>query len=97
VTSAIERIRGQLWPSGPRFENIGPIGEFAVRAEIPGVDPVHDIRIWPAGRVLTVEVMRAPTRSDQVRSEFHYGRSVGTVDLPPMSTRRLSADMIAAC
>jgi HSP20 family protein len=92
MTTAIERIWDQLWPSGPRFESVGAIGQFEVRAEIPGVDPAHDIRIWLAGRVLRVEVARAPTRDDRIRSEFHYGRSVGLVDLPhDVDARRLSA------
>ena len=98
MTTAVEWIREQLWPAVPRFSSVGAIGEFGVRAEIAGVDPAHDIRIWLAGRVLRVEVMRAPTRSDQVRSEFHYGRSVIAVDLPPVSTRDgCRPDMTAGC
>jgi HSP20 family molecular chaperone IbpA len=54
----------------------------AVRAEIPGVDPARDIRIRLAGDVLRVDVTRAPSRADQIRSEFHYGRLIGAVGLP---------------
>jgi HSP20 family protein len=82
----------ELWPSGLRFQNVGAIGEFEVRAEIPGVDPTRDIRICLSDAVLRVEVTRAPTRADQIRSEFHYGRSIGAVGVPPqVDGRQLSA------
>jgi HSP20 family protein len=82
MTTALGRIWEQLRPSALRFESVGPIGEFEVRAEIPGVDPARDIRIRLAGDVLRVEVTRGPTRDDQIRSEFHYGQSAATVLLP---------------
>ena len=92
MTSVVERIWGQLWPSGPRFPSVGAIGEFDVRAEIPGVEPARDIRIWLAGGALRVEVTRVPTRDHPTRSEFHYGRSIGIVDLPHVvDAGRLSA------
>ena len=82
MTTTIGRIWDQLRPAGLQFSSVGGYGEFDVRAEIPGVDPARDIRIWRSGGVVRVEVVRAPTRDDQIRSEFHYGRSTGVVDLP---------------
>jgi HSP20 family molecular chaperone IbpA len=95
--STVERVWDAIRPQSDRptalrFEHVGPAGAFAVRAEIPGVDATRDIRISRTDRLLSVEVVRTPTRRDQVRSEFHYGRSVGTVDLPRgVRAGRLSA------
>jgi HSP20 family protein len=92
VTTTLGRIWDQLRLTGLRVEAAGAAGEFAVRAEIPGVDPARDIRIWRFGALLRVEVTRARTRDDQIRSEFHYGRSVGSVDVPSdVDARRLTA------
>jgi hypothetical protein len=92
MTATLGRIWDQLRLTGLRFEAAGATGEFAVRAEIPGVDPARDIRIWRFGGLLRVEVTRARTRNDQIRSEFHYGRSIGSVDVPPdVDARRLRA------
>jgi HSP20 family protein len=92
LTTTLARIWDQLRPAGLRFSSVGGYGDFEVRAEVPGVDPARDIRIWLAGGVLRVEVTRAPTRDDQTRSEFHYGRLFGAVDLPSdVDVRRLSA------
>jgi HSP20 family protein len=92
MTTTVGRIVEQLWPSWLRFSNVGAGGEFDLRADIPGVDPARDIRIWLSGDMLRVEVTRVPVRDDQVRSEFHYGRSAGAVDLPRhVDPRRLSA------
>jgi HSP20 family protein len=82
MTTTLGRIWDELRPTGLRFSSVGGHGEFEVRAEIPGVDPARDIRIWQSSGLLRVEVTRAPTRDDLVRSEFHYGRSIGSVDLP---------------
>src|SRR5262245_12610409 len=82
VMTTLGRIWEQLRPTGVRFSRVGAIGEFEVRAAIPGVDPARDIRIWLSGAVLRVEVTRTPTRDDRIRSEFHYGRSIGAVGLP---------------
>ena len=92
MTTPLRRRWDQLWPTALRFQNVGAIGEFDVRAEIPGVDPTRDIRIWLSGGVLRVEAVRTPTRDDLIRSEFHYGRSIGAVDLPhDVDARGLSA------
>jgi HSP20 family protein len=92
MTTTLGRIWDQLRLTGLRFEAADATGEFAVRPEIPGVDPARDIRIWSFGALLRVEVTRARTRDDQIRSEFHYGRSIGSVDVPPdVDARRLTA------
>jgi HSP20 family molecular chaperone IbpA len=92
LTTALGRIWDQLRPVGLRFSSVGGYGDFEVRAEIPGVDPTRDIQIWLAGGGLRVEVTRAPTRDDRIRSEFHYGRLSAAVDLPSdVDVRRLSA------
>jgi HSP20 family protein len=92
MTTTLGRIWDELRPTGLRFCSVGGYGEFDIRAEIPGIDPARDIRIWLAGGFLRVEVSRTRTRGDQTRSEFHYGRLTGAVDLPPdIDARRLSA------
>ena len=92
MTFTLGRIWDQLRPASLRFESVGAIGDFEVRAQIPGVNPARDIRIWRSGTALRVEVTRAPVRDDQTRSEFHYGRSAGIVDLPAhVDARQLSA------
>lgn len=92
MTAPLLRMVDRLWPSGLRFQNVGAMGEFEVRAEIPGIDPTRDIRIWLSGGVLQIEVNRAPTRVDQVRSEFHYGLSAGAVTVP----RHVDAGQLSA-
>src|SRR5215468_5457486 len=92
VTTTLGRIWDQLRPTGVRFSSAGAIGEFVVRAEVPGVDPARDIRIWLSGAALRVEVTRARTRDDQIRSEFHYGHISGAVGVPrDVDARRLTA------
>ena len=92
MTTTLGRIWDQLRLTSLRFEAAGATGEFAVRAELPGVDPARDIRIWLSGSVLRVEATRARTRDDQIRSEFHYGQSIGAVDVPPdVDANRLTA------
>ena len=92
VTTTLGRIWDQLRPTGLRFEHAGAIGDFVVRAEVPGVDPARDIRIWLSGAALRVEVTRTRTRDDQIRSEFHYGRLSGAVAVPhDVDARRLTA------
>ena len=84
----------ELLPSsaGVRFENVGAPGDFAVRAEIPGVDPARDIHVSRTGDILRVAVNRSAPRPDPDRTEFHYGRFVGTVVLPrDAAARPLSA------
>ena len=79
-------------PAGVRFEKVGGRGDFAVRAEIPGVDPARDIKISRTGDILRVAVNRSAPRADPVRTEFHYGQFVGMIVLPrDAAARPLSA------
>jgi HSP20 family protein len=94
--STITRFRGgQLtpldWPSLSWFPLFAPAirveefvegGRYVVRAELPGIDPVKDVKISYADGVLKLEVERAESHKDRVHSEFHYGSFSRVLTLP---------------
>jgi HSP20 family protein len=60
--------------------------DLVVRAEMPGIDPEHDVEVTIAEGVLQIRAMRE-ARSEQknkegYRSEFRYGAFVRSVPLP---------------
>lgn len=104
--STITRFRGaQLapfdWSSLSWFPLFAPAirieayledDRYVVRAELPGIDPVKDVKITYTGGELKLEVERAESHKDRVRSEFHYGSFTRVLTLPPGA----KADTIAA-
>ncbi len=55
---------------------------YVVRAELPGLDPEHDIEVTVEGRILTIRAERRQQDNGPCRSEFRYGSLARTVRLP---------------
>lgn len=66
-----------------RIEEFQRNGDLVVRAELPGFDPEKDIDIQVADGMLTIEAVREEREESERRSEFHYGRFVRSLSLPP--------------
>lgn len=65
-----------------RIEQVVEDGHYVVRAEIPGVDPQHDIDVSVESGVLSIRAERTEKQHDKAHSEFHYGKLVRSVPLP---------------
>ncbi|MEV0724359.1 Hsp20/alpha crystallin family protein [Micromonospora purpureochromogenes] len=66
-----------------RIEDYLDGDQYVIRAEMPGIDPVKDVRITFADSELRLDVVRKETtRHDKTRSEFHYGSFSRTIPLP---------------
>ncbi|NYF60059.1 Hsp20/alpha crystallin family protein [Micromonospora purpureochromogenes] len=66
-----------------RIEDYLDGDQYVIRAEMPGIDPVKDVRITFADSELRLDVVRKETtRRDKTRSEFHYGSFSRTIPLP---------------
>lgn len=57
-------------------------GAYVLRAELPGMDPDHDITITVDDNLLTVTAEHTETQEDKEHSEFRYGSFRRTVRLP---------------
>jgi HSP20 family molecular chaperone IbpA len=66
-----------------RVEDEVTDGIYAVRAEIPGVDPAKDVDITVRDGVLTIKAERSEKKETNGRSEFSYGSFIRSVTLPP--------------
>ena len=65
-----------------RVEDEMKDGNYEVRAEIPGVDPVKDVDITVRDGVLTIKAERTEKKESNGRSEFSYGSFMRSVTLP---------------
>lgn len=69
-----------------RVEEFSEDGTLVIRAEVPGVDPEHDVKIEVSEGTLHIEVHReekAERRDKQsYTSEFRYGELVRDLSLP---------------
>ncbi|WP_037568653.1 Hsp20/alpha crystallin family protein [Phaeacidiphilus oryzae] len=57
-------------------------GAFVVRAELPGLDPQHDIEITVDGDLLAIRATHTDSRTEKGRSEFRYGSFQRVLRLP---------------
>ena len=57
-------------------------GQYVLRAELPGIEPVKDVTVTVADGVLTVKAERRDETTEEHRSEFRYGVFVRTIALP---------------
>jgi HSP20 family protein len=77
---------GWLDQALPRLEEFEDEGTLVVRAEMPGIDPDHDVDITIANGALRIHAERRQesTSDDKssYRSEFRYGEFVRTLPLP---------------
>jgi hypothetical protein len=56
---------------------------YVLRAELPGIDPIDDLRLTCTGNELRIDAMRVPPRrAGPGHSEFVYGRRLRVVPLP---------------
>lgn len=55
---------------------------YLLRAELPGLDPTHDIKVAIRDGRLTIEAERTEESNANGRSEFSYGSFSRTVALP---------------
>ena len=55
---------------------------YVIRAELPGLDPEHDIEVTVDGRILTIRAERRQQDKGSYRSEFRYGSLARVVRLP---------------
>lgn len=56
--------------------------KYVIKAELPGVDPVKDVKIMYLDGALRLTVTRTEEHKEAARSEFHYGTFTRTVMLP---------------
>lgn len=55
---------------------------YVVRAELPGIDPEHELEVRVSDGILTITADRRADQADPNRSEFHYGVSSRVIVLP---------------
>ena len=75
-----------LFPFVPpeiRIEQVIEDGKYVVRAEIPGIDPDKEVEVTVEDGVLRIRAERTEEKRERTHSEFHYGRLVRALALPP--------------
>jgi HSP20 family protein len=55
---------------------------YIIKAELPGIDPVHDLSVMVAEGELRLHAERLTKREEKTRSEFHYGTLYRGIPLP---------------
>ncbi len=74
----------------PKVEEFRENGTMVVRAEMPGIDPEHDVEITMVDGTLRIKAeRRQETKTEDAksfRSEFHYGSFARSVALPAGAT-----------
>lgn len=65
-----------------RVENYTEGDHYAVRAELPGVDPEKDVEITVNDGTLTIRAERREEHEEPHRCEFRYGSFTRTLPLP---------------
>jgi HSP20 family protein len=72
-----------LWGQGIRMEDYVKDGHYVVRAELPGIDPEHEVDVWVNDGILGIKAERREEEVDKSHSEFRYGSFSRRVVLPP--------------
>ncbi len=72
-----------LWGQGMRMEDYVKDGHYVVRAELPGIDPEHEVDVWVNDGILGIKGERREEEVDKSHSEFRYGSFSRRVVLPP--------------
>ncbi len=76
------------WPDrrALRIEESRNDGTLTIRAEMPGIDPAHDVDLVVSNGILTISAERRETHQDSTagtyRSEFRYGSFMRQIELP---------------
>ena len=63
-------------------------GHYTVRAELPGVDPEHEVEVSVTDGILTIRADRHEEQVDKTHSEFRYGVFNRRIVLPTETTSR---------
>jgi HSP20 family molecular chaperone IbpA len=75
------------WGTAPPAQNIKVevrfgAEEFVVRAELPGMDPEHDMEVTVSDDLLTIRAERTEDKNEARHSEFRYGTLRRSLRLP---------------
>jgi HSP20 family molecular chaperone IbpA len=65
-----------------RVEDFREEDKYVLRAELPGMDPEHDVNVKVDRGVLTVDAQRSEEKHEKHRTEFRYGALRRSVTLP---------------
>jgi HSP20 family protein len=65
-----------------RVEDFVDGDTYVLRADLPGIDPEHDVDISLEGDVLTIQGERREEIKERNRREVHYGSFMRSVHLP---------------
>jgi HSP20 family protein len=69
---------------------------YVIRAEMPGVDPEHDVDVSVVGDILTIRGERKEEHHKRGRQEFRYGAFERSIQLPKgAETDRIQANYSA--
>ncbi len=71
-----------LLGQGMRMEDFVKDGHYIVRAELPGIDPEHEVDVSVIDGVLSIKAERHEEEVDKTHSEFRYGSFSRRVVLP---------------
>ena len=80
--TGLARLSDQEMFSGIRIEDYVEDQAYVLRAEMPGVDPEHDIDVQVEEQLLTVTGRRREEKRDKNHQEFRYGAFTRSVPLP---------------
>ncbi|WP_433190128.1 Hsp20/alpha crystallin family protein [Actinoallomurus sp. CA-150999] len=65
-----------------RIEDYIDEDKYVIRAELPGVDPDHDVEISVSRGILTIHAERKEEHEERRHSEFRYGTYERHIRLP---------------
>lgn len=71
-----------LLGQGMRMEDFVKDGHYIVRAELPGVDPEHEVDVSVNEGILSIKAERREEEVDKTHSEFRYGSFSRRIVLP---------------
>jgi HSP20 family protein len=66
-----------------RVEEFVREGHYIVRAELPGIDPEHEVEVFVDDGILSIKAERKEEQVDRTHSEFRYGSFSRRIVLPP--------------
>ena len=65
-----------------RVEDVFEGDSYLLRAELPGIDPEHDVEIVVSDGTLTILAERSADKHDKRHTEFRYGAFSRAIRLP---------------
>ena len=96
MPDVLRLIDRPLWANHIRVEEERHDDRYVVRAEMPGIDPEHDVEIDVVDGLLTIRAERREEhreeREGRTVSEFRYGSSMRSLAVP----KGVSAENVTA-